>query len=148
MLRNTDGEINGGREYGERIAVARLNLILDAAAQIGAPLIHGQENPAHCKGRIDPLTDRFDDFQSIGHILHCQIMRLHRNDSLVRSGQGVDGQQIHAVAAVDQNVVVPVLKICQNTGHDQLAGGTAAVAAPIAAAHLQSNQPAGHGGQL
>ena len=111
-------------------------------------MIHGQEDTPYGQLGIDAQLDRPDDVQGVCHILHGKIVGLNGHDCLVGGRKCIDSQQIHAMPTIDQDIIVPLLKILQDTGHDHFAGRPAGISATVAATHLQGDQPIRYTGKF
>ena len=67
---------------------------------------HGQKDAADLQLWVDLLPDALHRAHKLRHVLGCQIVRLHRDEYMIRSRQGIDDQHTQRRAAIQQHIVV------------------------------------------
>ena len=74
---------------------------------------HRQEYAADFQLGVDLLPDAMHRAHKLRHVLGCQIVRLHRDEYMIRSRQGIDDQHTQRRAAIQQHIVVILLDTVQ-----------------------------------
>ena len=67
---------------------------------------HGQKYAADFQPGVDLPADALNGADKLRHVLCGQIVRLHGNQHIVRSGKGIDDQHTEGRATVQQHIVI------------------------------------------
>ncbi len=83
-------------------------------------LDHLKQDTRNPQPRIDPLPYLHHRPQKILHPHHSQKLGIHRNNHLVRSGQGINRQSPQRRTSINQNIIIPPPQRLQNPGQHPL----------------------------
>ena len=107
---------HGGRNDSFQHRQVFAEILFDPGHDVSAEVRvigHRQEYAANFQLGVDLLTDALHRAHKLRHILGGQIVRLHGDEHIVRSRQGVDDQHPQRRAAVQQHIVVTSLDALQ-----------------------------------
>ena len=90
------------------VAVDLSDALLYAFAELGAGLVHCQQNAGDLQIRIEMLLHGTYHVQHIRDALGCEEVGLHRDDAVIRRAQRIDCQKLLLESAVNNNVVIGV----------------------------------------
>ena len=90
-LRNTDGVLDRTVKDVQVIAVDLADALLYAFAELGAGLVHRQQNACDLQIRIEMLLYGTHHVQHIRDTLGCEEVGLHGDDAVIRRAQRIDG---------------------------------------------------------
>nr|BFF15790.1 hypothetical protein GCM10025699_70930 [Microbacterium flavescens] len=78
----------------------------DLLREIGASVVHGQEDARHGQTGVEVLLDQLDVAQQLTQTLEGVILALDRDQDFSCSDEGIDRQEPERRRAVDEDVVV------------------------------------------
>ena len=81
------------------------HLLRHLEGQVGASIVHGQQNRANAKLGIQMLLDHLNILEQLTQALEGVVLALNRNQDLLGRHEGVHGKQTEARRAVDKYVV-------------------------------------------
>ena len=81
------------------------HLLRHLERQVGAGIVHGQQNRADAQLRVQVLLNHLNILQQLAQTFQCVVLALDRNQDLFCRYKGVDGQQAEARRAVNENVI-------------------------------------------
>jgi hypothetical protein len=81
------------------------HLVGDLVGQLGAPVVHGQQDRRHVQVGVEVRAHEVDVRQQLPEPLQRVVLALDRDQHLVRGDQRVDGEQTERGRAVDEHVV-------------------------------------------
>src|SRR5699024_11995233 len=83
----------------------RADVLGHLSAEIGARIVHRQQNGCDRQFGIEVLLDELDVLQQLTQTLERIVFALDRYEDLTCSDEGVEGEQAEARRAVDDDVV-------------------------------------------
>ena len=83
-----------------------LDLLRHLEGEVGAAVVHGQQQPLQVNPGVQPPLDNADGGQKIAQPLQGVVLTLHRYQHGIRCAQGVQGQQFQRGGTVNEDVVI------------------------------------------
>jgi hypothetical protein len=81
------------------------HLVRHLVGQLGAPVVHGQQDRRHVQRRVQVGPHQFDVGQQLAQALQRVVLALDRDEHLVTGDQGVHREQSERGRAVHEHVV-------------------------------------------
>ena len=99
-------------------------------AEVRAPVDHARQDQGDLDGRVEAPLDEPHHLHELGHPLHGEVLRLHRDDDVTGGDERVGGQHAERGRAVEEHVVEAAgdgsigLDLLQSLPQDHLAADT------------------------
>ena len=105
------GHLHAARDDGPQhlVAEVRADIVGDLIGQLGAPVVHRQDDGGDVQLRVQVRLDHLDVAQQLAHALEGVVLALDRDQHLGRGHERVDGEQAQRRRAVDEDVVEVVV---------------------------------------
>ena len=81
------------------------HLLSHLERQVGAGIVHGQQDRADAQLRVQVLLNHLNILQQLAQAFQSVVLALNRNQNLFCRDEGVDGQQTEARRAIDEDIV-------------------------------------------
>jgi len=96
-----EADIAGNAGVVEELAEERLEFAGYALGEIGAVIVHGENDAFDKEAGIESLTDAFDGIEELADAFEGKILGLHGDEDRVGGDEGVEGEQVERGGAIE-----------------------------------------------
>ena len=83
------------------------NLVSNLGRQVGASVVHGQDDRGHLERRIQVLLDHPNVVEQLREPLQRVVLGLNGDENFTRCHEGIDGEQAKARRTINEDIVEP-----------------------------------------
>jgi hypothetical protein len=96
-----EADIAGNAGVVEELTEERLEFAGYALGEIGAVVVHGEDDAFDKEAGIERLTDAFDGIEELADAFEGKILGLHGDEDGIGGYEGVEGEQVERGRAID-----------------------------------------------
>lgn len=106
--------------FEDEFAEVAFYFFVDLVGQSESAVVHGEQEAFYFEAWVHACFDDFDGVEQFADAFEGEVFALHGDDDAIGCGEGIDGDEAKAGAAVDEDIVVILCDGAEYVFHDAL----------------------------